>query len=153
MKRRQNSITVNVFPFLSVLCCLIGVLILLMLILLGTRVVDIQSTPMVSLISQRGAGVSDEEYALLQAQLDELARRLGQRDEQLAKLLDRRDELQALLALSQREKNLTSVNGMVDGVQLVDHPVCELIPDRREGQTLKRPNFIEVDLDGFLLQL
>ncbi len=152
MKPRQNSITVNVFPFLSVLCCLIGVLILFMLLLVSTRVVDAHQTAAVAPQMEQGSGISEAEFGRLQDRLDQLAQQLDTRSQQLRELMERRSELQAMLALKRNEAQLASGSGLVHGVQLVDHPVCKLVPLREPGGNRKRPRFIEVDVEGFLVQ-
>jgi hypothetical protein len=140
------------FPFLSVLCCVIGVLILFMLLIVSTRIVDARQAAAVSPRTEQGSGLTEQDYLQLQLRLDELAKQLADRTEQLGGLLERRDELMALVVLQRTESELASGDGLLDGAQLVDHPVCKLIPVREPGQRQKQPRFIEVDAEGFLVQ-
>ena len=100
--------------------------------------------------TEQGSGLTEQDYLQLQSRIDELAKRLADRTEQLGRLLERRDELLALVALQRTESELASSHGLLDGAQLVDHPVCKLIPVRLPGDQQKQPRFIEVDAEGFL---
>ena len=140
------------FPFLSVLCCVIGVLILFMLLIVSTRIVDARQAAALSPRTELGSSLTEQDYLQLQSRLDELANELADRTEQLGSLLERRDELLALAALQRTEAELAVGDGLLDGVQLVEHPVCKLIPVREPGVRQKQPRFIEVDAEGFIVQ-
>jgi hypothetical protein len=125
---------------------------LFMLLIICTRVVDARRQAEVLPPSDGdGGGVTEEEYQQLRQAIDRLASDLNSRREELVQLTRRRDQLQQLLALKQDEADFTDKGGLLQGVDLVDHPVCRLIPSQ-DVPVAKKPLFIEVDADGYLVQ-
>ena len=101
MTRRRSQVEISMFPFLSVLCTVIGVLVLFIVLILSTRVVaeneKYQFTEEHTREVKAGRedvtweGVDPEFYAAIEAELARL-------DVALADRIRQRDDLQAKLA-------------------------------------------------------
>src|SRR5690242_14783413 len=98
MPRRVSRIDINMFPFLSVLCSIIGVLMLFILMILGNRVIGSDQPEPVAAPQGEGqqGGVSDEELKQLQIEIARLVRELEQSQQQLQEVVSARKELREL---------------------------------------------------------
>ena len=102
---------VNMFPFLSVLCSIIGVLMLFMLMIIASRVVG-QQTPAPALgppppppppVEQLEPGVSEEDYARLDEQIRRQAALLNERVNELQNLKRTVEQLEDLIETKEDE--------------------------------------------------
>src|SRR5690349_13921781 len=101
MARRDSKIVVDLFPFLSVLCCMIGVMLLMITVILGTRVLDAEGIKPPPYPVRTGGPSGDGEeqvdektYAELEEQVDGLARRFRDRQRERHQLQEKVDQLQ-----------------------------------------------------------
>ena len=91
-RRRATEIEVSMFPFLSVLCAVIGILMLFMIVIISARVME------AGLVRQDGghdptrltdlqqAGIDEEHYQAIQERLQQLNVRLQQRRQKYREL-------------------------------------------------------------------
>jgi len=151
MRRRITSINVNMFPFLSVLCSVIGVLMLFMLSIISTRIVGAGGHTPVSPAVGRGPGeLTDQEFRAIQAEVERMSNELSERRRHVARLVDQRDELRRLLELKQKQEESGGDGELLHGVDIAERPAYQLIPARGVS-TPKRPRFVEVDFAGYIV--
>ncbi|HUG92360.1 MAG TPA: hypothetical protein VML55_16090 [Planctomycetaceae bacterium] len=151
MPRPRSQLGFDMFPFLSVLCSVIGVLMLLIAMVASTRVLQAQAELPPEPPKPQGVedGVDDATYRRLEAEMDrltgELATRLIQRDA----LLRRERELIALLE-AKTDAWAIPQPARHDPVEL-DHPDrVAIVPDER-WTVNKRPIRIEVHAEGYVV--
>jgi hypothetical protein len=156
MARRVSRIEVNLFPFLSVLCSIIGVLMLFILGILGSRAIGAGAAASPGGVSHPSGGAAQEsaldsdDIANLERDLETLQGRLDKQRAELAAAQNTRRQLQALLAFKRDERQLAAGAGLLYGVDLGAAERVELAV--RDGmQVFKQPRFIEVSRDGYLV--
>lgn len=158
MPRRRTYAEISLFPFLSVLCSVIGVLVLFVVLVLGTRVIaveeryqqteDHQRKPQPGRPKAIEEGIDEQSLKELQAEVDRLTEQLYQRQE-------RRDALQQKLAalqdLIEFKKTELLVPVTVTRPREFDkaEPVA-VVPDQGYNVNL-RPILVEVHLQGYTI--
>ncbi len=153
MPRQRGQTNVDLFPFLSVLCCVIGTMMLLMVTVMSTRVVeaDEQVTE-----REKGKGANAQEDAIDDSTYDQLSEELDRLAGILAVRLNERDELlaseQRLTALIEEKKDSIMVPplGGRDPVELDRPEPVEIVPDASSTVT-KDPVYVEVKAEGYLV--
>jgi hypothetical protein len=158
-RRRRSKLDVSLFPFLSVLCALIGVMVLFLLVNATTRVQKAMADaehaareiPLPPREISKEEGLSDEEFQRVRKQLDELTDQLTRRQQELVELKQLEHELASLI--SEKEAELQrdpSEEELVTGVNLEPKADVKmrLAEDRRVN---KRPNFIEITADEYVI--
>jgi hypothetical protein len=156
-RRRSSKLNVDMFPFLSVLCSVIGVLMLFLMIVISTRVIEAeeQNVPVdASAADEEGVedGIKSEDYQRLEKEIaakeTELDRRIRDRDELVRKLRELHD-----LVRGKKQKMAQAVEPKQPPRTLGAKKKVEPIPDARfpvpGGRT---PLFVEVSSRGYLVQ-
>lgn len=145
---------VDMFPFLSVLCSVIGVLMLFMMIVISTRVIEADEAPPPPELEAGDLGVEEgidaktyerlereinDKSALLSARILERDR-LRQKYRELRELIEEKRDLLVKKPVPERKPNELS---LPEKVQL-----APLNP----GEVNRDPIFIEVKIEGYLVQ-
>ena len=113
MVRRRDKVEVTMFPFLSVLCSVIGVLVLFIVLILSTRVVvedqRYRRTDAYERVPSPGRpdvvqqGIDPTSYAALEAELLTLSQHLAQRNTEREALVRKLASLEDLLEFKRTE--------------------------------------------------
>lgn len=163
MPRGRGKVEVSLFPFLSVLCCMIGVFMLFLVAILSTRVIDAQEEearqppPRPREQKHGNAAETDpdsidaESYRLLEQRLIELTGQLTSRRAERDELERRLDALRAALDAKRDE---LAVGQPVKGrrpVELDKPDPVRPVPDPN-FRVPKKPVYIEVNAEGYLVQ-
>jgi hypothetical protein len=148
MRRSRSQLDISMFPFLSVLCTVIGVLMLLLLLVISTRTIkaakhDSQIRPGDG--KTPGLPLADQEA--LRADLRALGVRVDASQAELSKLLAQRDRLKEFLALQRDRLRLQKGSGILTDAGLNPEEKVDFAA-RNSG---KPPRFIEASLDGFIV--
>lgn len=164
MARGRGKVEVSLFPFLSVLCCMIGVFMLFLVIILSTRVIEAQDQTRQAAKKARqkaaqgsekpddGQSIDAETYRALDEQLTELAGQLATKQAEQDELTRRLQALQTLLETKRDELSLAQLAGEGRRALALDEPdPVRPVPDLRFRVT-KKPVFVEIQLDGYLVQ-
>jgi len=137
------------FPFLSVLCTVIGVLMLFLLLTMSARITEESQRPLPDNSSAGGgpseAPFTEDELKRLRSELAALSAQLSAEHAKLDKLQQQKEELRELLAFKQESRGRTSGDGLFVGVELSSE-VSVLMKPADNIRTMKRPRFIEVGL-------
>jgi len=153
MARHRSELEVSMFPFLSVLCSIIGVLMLLMLTIMVTRVIEAEDVPPVAEPAGKRTGKRDsldnERYEQLQAQLAELSGQLSRRRTERLQLERLQQQLVALHETKKDEFDFAPARRRRIDLDAPD-PV-RVVPDANLPVP-KKPIFIEVTAEGYLVQ-
>lgn len=160
MPRRQSKIELNFFPFLSILCGLIAILVLFMMIIMTTRVIEETavagvappSSPPKTVPRPLEDGIPKEDYEKIQAEIDRLAGTLIERQQELEELARKRDELRDLIETKKLEmvaipRGKSNKWGPPGEPTLVD-----VVPDAEGKGRRKTPIFVECRAEGYLVQ-
>lgn len=159
MPRTRGKVEVSLFPFLSVLCCMIGVFMLFLVAILSTRVIDAEGKEVPpppppdhvgKTANDNPESIDADTYRALEQRLIELTGQLasrhaerdelGRRLESLRAAIDaKRDELAAGKVLQRRPVELDKP----DPVRPVPDP---------NFRVAKKPVYIEVSMEGYLVQ-
>lgn len=155
MRRRNAEVAVDMFPFISVLCAVIGVLVLILLSLAVTRVAG------ASLPSGRTElivppepdelnGISEEEYARLSDMVTALGIKLVDRTQQLNELKQLVFTLDDMLAaLEDEQLRPDTGDGLLPGIALDQPEDVEFVPVATTDS--KRPIFVEARTDTLVV--
>ncbi len=174
MPRARSKISVDMFPFLSVLCSVIGVMMLFIVIVISTRTIqadlqavqaDVQEQPADDAVKdadpnderdgddEEGVkdGIKDEEYERLEKQINDLSGVLDLRDRELRRLMQLHQEILALLEEKKTELELPADRPKKPVI--IDPPpeLVDVVPDETK-RVQKKPIFVEVSADGYLVQ-
>jgi hypothetical protein len=158
MPRRRSKTDVSMFPFLSVLCCVIGILILFIVLVLSTRVVVEEEKYKEIEAHQRkqrsgkpdvlAEGIDPVTYRALEGELRRLQELLEERKTKRDELRERLATLEELLQL---KKDDVFVPAKVVRAPEFDKPEpVAMVPDQGVKVDL-RPHFIEVSLQGYIV--
>ena len=158
---RGEAVKIDMFPFLSVLCSIIGVMVLLIVLVISSRAFELTQppaappTPVFLPEPERKppgpAGITDEQYTRFRAQIDQLTAELGERHRELSTLSRKIQQLEELLT-AKEDETLTVDHGgdLVIGTDLEPPTDVEFVED--EGfRVTQKPRFIEVQADEFIL--
>jgi hypothetical protein len=161
-RRSASPVEMTMFPFLSVLCATIGVLMLFLIAVIVTRTFGaakplpvgpgaVEPKPP----EPEVAAVEDAEYRRLSARIHDLAQRLGQRLDQRDQLQRSVVELQNLLASKEDAIELPPASGGENGGRVVHGPLASKTPVFPELDTTvrinKEPICVEVQAEGFVV--
>jgi hypothetical protein len=161
MSVRKSSVDIDMFAFLSVLCSMIGVLMLFMLMIISTRVLaaDEQPQPAPALAPpplpdeppKLEAGISEQEFQSYSRQVQQLAATLAERQRELHSLKRLVIELEDLIA-SKEDEALAKITGggMLSGMQLEKPDEVDMVRVHDSAVT-KRPIFVEVKAEGYVV--
>lgn len=162
-RRRSADIELSMFPFLSVLCVVIGILMLFMIVIISTRVIGAEQSaellpppPTVQSAldesDSEGPGVPEEQYQQKNDEIQRLARQLLSQQKQCQELHQLRAQLETLIALKKDEIELgqTDPRGARTGRGIGLPEKVKVIPDAKV-RVLKEPILVEVNAEGFLV--
>ena len=105
-RRRPAELELSTFPFLSVLCAVIGVLMLIMIVIMATRVIGSEAWPPTaeSITPQADApGIDEATYEDLNQQIEALTAQLRERSRKADELRRLHAELVELLEMTHYE--------------------------------------------------
>ena len=113
MTRRRSQVEVSLFPFLSVLCTVIGVLVLFIVLILSTRVVEEDERfrrvaahnrkPKPGREHVLEQGIDPQTFAALEAELSRVQHALAAREDERLRLKRKLDGLENLLEVKKTE--------------------------------------------------
>ena len=157
MPRRRVDFEITMFPFLSVLCAIIGVMMLLLLLILGTRVVAEEDASAGDVGGRAEAepsgrrGLSEQRYTELDDQVRRLRRRLDERRREHRRLEQLYARLSNLVAAKEDAAELAdSRAGRRTGTRLGNPEAVTLVPDSKRHID-KTPIVVEARADGFVV--
>lgn len=156
MAKRDSKITVDLFPFLSVLCCMIGVLMLYIVAILSTRVIEAEDAIQRGRASAGTAGpgedeVDEETYTQLSQQIDALEQTVLDRQRARFELQSRIEQLQALIEIKQDELAAQKVLARREPIRLDEPDPVRPVLDTSGFTIAARPITLEVTAEGYLL--
>lgn len=162
MSRRPSSkLETDMFPFMSVLCSIIGVMMLFMLLIISTRVVATEQSEAIALgapppptpppVQKTPAGLSDGEYGRLKSRIEELTRLRDARRQELKEFRDQILEAEDVVSSKEDERLRRSGDDKkVVGVEL-DKPVPVDVIMSIGPKTNKTHIFVEVKAEGYVV--
>lgn len=158
MPRRTNRIEISLFPFLSVLCAVIGVLVLFIVLVLSTRVVvqeeyfqrreEHTRQPRVGRPDAMEEGIDAATFETLQEELERLSDQLKARQRERDELTETLRGLEDLIET--RKTELLLPRGHLRPQEFDRPEPVAVVPDADYEVSL-RPNLIEVSVDGYTL--
>lgn len=157
MARRDSKIAVDLFPFLSVLCCMIGVLMWYIVGILSTRVIEAEDDVRASAKQTQGIGPNGEEqideatYQELMRQADALEETVRDRQQARQELQAKIEQLQALIEAKQDELAAQRLLARRDPIKLDEPDPVRPVPDERFSVG-KQPVYVEISAEGYLFQ-
>lgn len=157
MARRRGKTETSMFPFLSVLCTVIGVMVLFIVLIMSTRVIsadkrfrpkkDSPDRASPGLPDALAEGIDERTFRSLEQELEGLARRLEQREAQRDVLDKKLAGLEDLLEFKKTEM-FVQVSRKAPPRELAEPEPVAMVPD--EGYEVPlHPVFVEVDLEGY----
>ncbi len=153
MRIRNSAIKIDMFPFLSVLCAVIGVLMLFLLLVISSRIVDdtSQHTPESSAAThgESGSPLTAEDITQFRAELARLSAELDAERSALSNLQQRRNYLRELLALNREQSAIAYGDALFAGVEL-SADISVFMKPADDVRVTKQPQFIEADLSGYV---
>jgi hypothetical protein len=160
-RRGAAKLETDMFPFLSVLCSIIGVLMLFLLLIIATRVVAVEQPAAVATAPPPAppapppvrlqAGLSETEYDRLGRRIAELTVILAERQQELASFRSTVIKAEDMIA-SKEDEVLRPAGGAgkVVGVEL-DMPVPVEVRMVQGPKTSKKHVFVEVKAEGYVV--
>ena len=146
MTRRPNTqIEISMFPFLSVLCAVVGILMLFMIAIISTRAIRAEDL-------LRGVVIEKERYAILDSQIRQLEDRLIRRRREHKNLQQLHAGLVDLITAKEdlAELALAPAGDRHEGTQLGAPEEILIVPDSRRKIT-KKPILVEVTGEAFVV--
>jgi hypothetical protein len=150
-RRPPAKIDVSLFPFLSVLCTMIGVMMLLLLSVVGSRVLEAAAGPPSADEVRRQAAIGKERFEQLRGQIDQLETQLAAQRQARDELLALHSQLIDLLAAKEDQRRLKPApdEPRRRGTRLAEKRPVRIVPDA-ERKVTKKPRFVEVGAAGLL---
>jgi hypothetical protein len=150
--RRRSEIEFSMFPFLSVLCAVIGILMLLLIAVMSTRVIatDASMWPggTEEALELQTPGISEEQYEALTGEVEQLGRRLAECDARRRQLAQLRARLDGLIAGKEDLAQLGPAGMRREGTRLGMPEAVRVVPDPTRTVS-KTPILVEVDAFGY----
>lgn len=161
MPRRQSKLEMTLFPFMSILCGLLAVLLLFMMIILSTRAIaDTSPKPKPKPMPQPEADASNREgqedaidrdtYRRLSQEMDRMNGMLLARRAERAELERRIAELKDLIEWKKTELLVAIRPGAQKGFALGEPTPVDIVP-ASEHDIDKRPVLLEVTSDAYIV--
>jgi hypothetical protein len=160
-RRRNTKLEVSMFPFLSVLCTVIGVLMLLIVMVVSSRAERVEpergqspppALPPVEATVSHESGLDDQQYQQIMDQILQLAGTLGERQQELLELNQSILELEDLIAAKEDESfEIARGEGLLPGVELEKPEDVAFVPVTNQRVT-KQPQYVEVTADAYIAQ-
>ena len=160
-RRRISEIETSMFPFLSVLCVVIGILMLFMIVVISTRVIGAEESIVVQPPDPKppgpdegeddddGPGVPEDQYQALNDEIQRLTEDLAHQQKQYRELQELREQLETLIALKRDEIELgIVVDREPRGLGLPEK--VKVVPDANH-KVVKKPILVEVKAEGFVV--
>jgi hypothetical protein len=156
MRRRRSKIDISLFPFLSVLCAVIGVLVLFIVLVLSTRVVvedeRYQRTeahrrqPRPGQPQALEQGIDPDTFAALEGEVNRLASLLEERRQERDELTEKVKGLRDLI--DTRKTEMLLPRAVKRSIELDRPEPVEVVPDSTYQVSLK-PILVEVSVHGY----
>ena len=153
MPRHRGKIGVDLFPFLSVLCSVIGVMMLMMMFVMSTRVIEATPTePPPPPPGQKGIedGVDQQTYDGLDQEIGRLETELNERLQQRDALLQQYQRLLAVLDEKRTQLDVPDLSRRRKPIEL-DRGIPVEVEEDPEHAVDKQPTFVEVRAEGYLV--
>lgn len=153
MPRRKAKLDLTLFPFLSVLCGLIAVMVLFMIVTISTRVISNTATPEPGGTpappgpARPEEGIDGDDYRRIEDRVKALEGVLAEKARARDEL---RRELDRLAALVEAKKR-ASAAAQPAGVRLGEPTPVKMIPKRDPNRPNKTAVFVEVSSDGYVV--
>lgn len=163
-RRRPSEIELSMFPFLSVLCVVIGILMLFMIVIIGTRVIGAEAEELVVYRMPRDFGLDDasedqapgipeEQHRALSDTIRRLTTHLIHQQKLYGVLRQQHAQLEDLIEIKRDE--LAQIEGFDPAAPVVHGPIGEqekvkVVPDRRR-KVLKKAILVEVTAEGYVV--
>lgn len=155
MPRRKAKLDLTLFPFLSVLCGLIAVMVLFMIVTISTRVISNTAVP-----EPGGApaapgqnrpeeGIDGDDFRRLDARVQELEGVLAEKARARDELRRELDRLAALVEAKKRASDAAAARPA--GVRLGEPTPVKMIPKRDPAAPNRTAVFIEVNSTGYVV--
>jgi len=159
-RRRGSSIGFDMFPFLSVLCSVIGVLMLFILLIVSSRVMAETAPPQIPPappppppreLAPRPSGIAEDEYERLATEIRRMAAHLTARQKEAQVLKNDIGKLEDLIAAKEDEQLVPEYGkDRLLGVQ-VEKPVDVYFDEVENVRVTKTPIFVEVSADKLIV--
>lgn len=160
MARPRSKTDVSLFPFISVLCAVIGVLVLFIVLILSTRVIveeqryeeteAYQRRPHPGRSNADESGVNQEIFAELEKELERLSEQLRQRQGERDALQKKLGALEDLLEFKKTELSIRF--DPVRPPEFAKPEAVAIVPDRdREHKVELKPILVEVSASGYIV--
>lgn len=163
-RRRTSEVELSMFPFLSVLCVVIGILMLFMIAIIGTRILKAEAVERVAagrLPGPDGSGggesagpsVPDDQHQGLSAEIERLAGRLAAQKNECRELRGLQTQLEDLIEMKRDELDgLAAVapGGFRSGRALGLPEKVKVVPDTTR-EVRKKPILVEVTAAGYVV--
>ena len=157
-RRRTSKTEVSMFPFLSVLCAVIGILMLMMIVIIGTRVVADEPPPppgpgQGSLMSRDWTLIDPDDYQEKERRIRLLAARLVERRQKCEQLRRSYLELASLIEAIEDKHSFTGNDTDVIAGRALGRPVdVEAVRDPTVATVVtKTPISVEINAEGFVV--
>jgi len=172
---RKSQVQLNLFPFMSVLIAMMGILMFFMIGIVSTRIISPEEPPPPS---PKGSGptgpvsadegrderpavdkpadgtpIDEKQHAELVAQLQRLAARLNQRTEECQQLQVDCEKLRDSIAAAKAARAFESqpAQGQTGAAIGAPRKVRIVVDPGRAAQTTKKPIFVEIQADKFVV--
>lgn len=161
MPRRKSKVEFTLFPFLSVLSGLIAVNVLLLIVVIGTRVIDPGAETPLPEAGEGGEaadskaipdGIDAATFEQVERQVRALEAELEKRKAHRSELRLQLKEIASLIAAKELELERSQVAASPRLGTRIGEPTPKKIIPRDDGRgNLKNPVFIEVNSTGYIL--
>jgi hypothetical protein len=160
MARKRTSLDVSLFPFLSVLCSVIGVLVLFIVMVLSTRVVAIEEErfqeteeykhkPLPGKPGALEEGIDEASFKELSLEVERLSQLLGERHEKKEALTQKLAALEDLLEFKKTE--LLVPSKAPPKPREFDKPESMQMVPEEAFQVNLRPIFVEITNQSYTI--
>jgi len=155
-RRRKSEVEFTMFPFLSVLCAVIGILMLFMIVVITTRVIGAEESAWwaggdAPQQQPDEPGIQKQRYVALENEILELTNRLVRRQRHYRELSTSYEQLRDRIAAMEDRLNLGSTFAGGRRCRPIGVPEEVLIVPDEDQKDPKTPIFVEVQSDGFIV--
>jgi hypothetical protein len=147
---RRSEVEMNLFPFMSVLIALMGVMVFFLIAIVSTRAIgDAASDGSLS----RDATIPARQHAEVVGQIGRLTALVSQRQQQCRQLREECEQLREDIATRRNELEMGSAPGAgrTEGVVLGEPEGVNMVPDPKGRPVTKAPVFVEIQTEKFLV--
>jgi len=147
---RKGEVEMNLFPFMSVLIALMGVMVFFLIAIVSTRVIGNAAA---GSSRSRDATIPARQHAELLGQVGRLTALVSQRRQECRQLRWECEQLREDVATRRNELEMGSAPGAgrTGGVVLGEPEGVNMVPDPKGRPITKNPVFVEVQAEKFLV--